>query len=91
MCYPEDRNDDHTAPVAGILDLARERKSPRGLPRPAGLEPGGWYSVQKRTLRDGTSASYLTWRWCDGHRLRAVSLGRIDHESEHAAARAGLA
>lgn len=97
MTYPDlsDRADDHTAPVAGILDLARELHAAgrhvRGLPRPAGLEPGGYYSVQRRTLRDGTHASYLAWRWREGNRLRAANLGRIDDASEHTATRAGIA
>ncbi len=61
-------------PVDDVLVLARERESARGLPRPIGLPPGGWYSIQVR--RKGLR--YLFWRWVDEQgRNRSRSLGRL--------------
>lgn len=80
MCYPDPV--DRTADLAGILAAARERhaagKSPRGLPRPAGLEPGGWWHASRHALADGTVATYLTWRWRDRNSVRSRAVGRLD-------------
>lgn len=86
MSYPDiaDRLDDGTADIAGILDLAAARhaagRSMRGLPKPAGddLPEDGYWSLQRRTLQDGTRATYLAWRWREHNRLKARNLGRID-------------
>lgn len=68
-----------------VLELARERhaagESMRGLPRPAALPSGGWYSVQVRKLKTGGElVPYLMWRWRDPEtdRQKAHSLGRLN-------------
>lgn len=71
-----------TAPAARVLELARSRYSAgmgvRGLPRPEGHPAGGWYSVQRRKLKGGSTAVYLMYRYCLETRPGAKNLGRLN-------------
>ena len=69
-----------TAEIGEIIERARAARTLRGLPRPKGLPPGGWYSAQRRRLANGERAVYLMYRWYgeDGSsHSPAKSLGRL--------------
>ena len=69
-----------TAEIGEIIEQARGARTLRGLPRPAGLPAGGWYSLQRRILRGGQKATYLMYRWRDpdSDKGSAKSLGRLN-------------
>lgn len=70
------------APVARVLEIARARwamgMGVRGLPRPEGHPVGGWYHVQKRKLKGGSTAVYLSYRYYLEARPAAKNLGRLN-------------
>ena len=70
-----------TAEIGEIIDQARAARTLRGLPRPEGLPPGGWYSRQRRKLKSGEIGVYLMYRWHGepgSARGNAKSLGRLN-------------
>lgn len=70
-----------TAEIGEIMKRARAARTLRGLPRPEGLPPGGWYSAQRRKLAGGEVGVYLMYRWQGepgSAHSKAKSLGRLN-------------
>lgn len=69
------------AEIGEVIALARSARTLRSVPRPPrGCPPGGWYSRQKRPLKNGAEAVYLMYIWRDpeSDRNHARSLGRLN-------------